>query len=299
MKYSTKNLLVDKNIEDLLDVTYIIQDLYDKLSDDEEFYQNMEYLKLCIELENNYYQKLNYSINELNQFCNRISYLNSSRVVNKDISDLVVNRIQNHLINMHCINPFLSSNKDSYIRNTENELTISVQYFLDYNSLVIYLLNERIMSESNDLIKCILKKWQLDEVMKLKIKEEEFFSKKSLEVPILENREKLILFGHDSSLVDRVYLKEAEKIIMKAIYDLRDVYFYPNESVSDNVFKEFLYINIKSSLYMLNSEEVNLIMDKILAEDDLLLDRTGVVDIVLSILGNIDVCRFSRVKSKK
>lgn len=88
----------DKKIYDLLNIEKSIYNIYNNLvkyeikNNDKKYQENIEFLKIAIEIEEKIYNSLNINRDDSNKILNRIYYLNTQQ--DNDISNYIVGRIE-------------------------------------------------------------------------------------------------------------------------------------------------------------------------------------------------------------
>lgn len=257
-----KKFQEDQKLEDLLNVTYTIQFIYDELAaailtkDEEKYQQALENLTLCMEVENKIYKNIPTDIEKVNRIINRINYLNRNKEKSKEIKELVMGRISTYLVMRAKLNPFLSMEPSSSFAYQENELAIYNQYSIDYSYLFNHLLNKAIEEASADITKAYLISEKYSDIIISKLLEQELLASSSKEEPILLGRERCLLFHQDPDTVSNLYYEESLSFIENSIGE-----FFLDEMdsccLSEQEFMNYLFsIKVESSLYLLEKDEM-------------------------------------------
>jgi len=253
-------------IPNLLDITYTIAKVYEKLSEYEkennieQYQQYLENLALCQQLENNIYRKL-ISIKEtFHDLLSQINWQNQVRKADETTKKLVSSRIISFLTNYDIQNPFLSRNitndiKQEKITIQKNIEVITYQFERDYIKLLTYLIDQKINSTQEEQ-RALLIDYKFEIILSNKLLENELLTQK--EFPALDGRERTLLFNHDPNLVTSLYKEECEGRISMSFDKISFFEDWLEESfdLEDKVEYTVELIDIESALTMLKYEEV-------------------------------------------
>lgn len=286
-------------IKELLDISYTIQSIYDDLADnyynEEEYKKSLSTLNMCLELENKIYDKIINNKKNLDNNLKRVKYFNQERMESEELKILVYKRIINYIFDYEYLNPFLSMNQNPNIQLEENIIAITNQYYLDYNYLVTCLLEQAINIEDNHIIKELLLQKKYDNIVMNKQSEKSLIKISPSTIPVLENRERLILFNQKQELIKKVYLKESINIIKANINELININNKNRLSLEKKTIKIIALIYLKSALYILEPKEREAVINYLLQLPVLSNDNTETLNDILNIYNelnnNIDNCK--------
>ncbi|MCI6265973.1 MAG: hypothetical protein MR598_03910 [Erysipelotrichaceae bacterium] len=267
----------DKNIKDLLDITYVIQTLYENLANFEleenhqKYQENLENLKIAINLENKIYSKIPSDKTKVDRMIRRITYLNTERKEDTITKILILERIKYYLTNHLYMNPFLSTEKMYSLQKMENQLAVLNQYNKDYNYLSIYLVNRRIDQVTSKEVKALLIEAKYQTIMAYKAYEHLFLFKPIVPETIIQGRQTALLFNQEQTLIEQTYFEQTSLICMSAIENLLNLKDFPLDRPDmKHYLKEIKLIELESALRTLEKEEFQQIfeqvMDKMKAE---------------------------------
>ncbi len=258
---------LEKNVEELLNVSYSIKEIYKKLVESEilsnqrQYDTYLGYLDMCRELEDKLYGRLS------NENLNRIKLILKKLESEKNFgnSGLVKSRIVNYLCHYQFINPFyhIDSRKELEelksctespftceksqllgqifsITGSElkNELGIVSQFFLDFYQIFIYFLKQEIDNINNtknikflraNFLRANLIQLKYEYIIACRAIEKKLLLEDLSECLIFTNKERAILFNHDKAEVHQVYYQEANSSLAAVFNLLFSIYKGFNE----------------------------------------------------------------------
>ena len=221
----------DKQIEEWISVAATIWKIYQELIEDryqnqKEKYQNdLEMLKMCIDLENQIYQYLCVTIDNFNQYCQTIELLISRKKYNVKTKKAISGRMVKYLINLEYLNPFLSMQMDSYTNQLENQIAIEIQYDVEYlkhffSRIDYYFQKATTKSEKKNLIRCYY-----GILFEFKLSEHLLDNPKLLKDFTMSEREKCLLFHHNPLDVEYYYEMQSSNWINESLSKIFDENF--------------------------------------------------------------------------
>lgn len=259
-----------KNIKDLLMISSRIYELYEKLAeyeitDNQEQYQKtLEYLNMCIELENKFYKKLPVTIETVEQTMKRIQYLNIEQNLYK--KELIEIRIGNYILNRYYVNPFHYSVEEGILGIKKNILGIKNQIYLDYNQLVTYFFNQKIDSIKSAQVKEKLIRKKYKYILLTKLSEKNLIFNSTLEFPTPSSREKVLIFNQDENLVQQCFFSAVSDIIIESFNCFFETYNIEMSYLDKVCDREECLVEIKAVMYMLEDGEVRDRFPKLIKE---------------------------------
>ena len=246
MKNSFENEMFKKNIERLKNITYRISCLYKEEEIDEE------YLKMCIDLENEIYCELN--ITEKNY--QKIYQLFHFSLLKSDYPQVVRNDIKTRVSNYicHCAYnlPFTSVKKNYYKREEQNYFTIIEQARMDYYKNYIFLLENSYNTEKGKQERKTLSK-----MIKAVKYEQKFLEKMDLSKLQNDGRERCLVFNHDKKNIDFGYNYFSSSIIDDCI--ITCLLYNNNElnKLKNRIDFNIILQDMKAAIYLLNRDEIS------------------------------------------
>ena len=251
-------------IPSLLDITYTIVKVYEKLQEyylennKKQYQQYLENLALCQQIENRLYHQLITNKDYYHDLISQISWQNQVRVEENSIKKLVLSRIVNYLTTFDQVNPFRSNSSTEIVAYIENFNIIQVQFIRDYIPLLVYLLEQKINKVSDLELKKLLISERFDIILSSKLLENTLLVQ--TEKPLLEGRKRAILFNHDPKLVTEVFLDESKYNISCAFDTLSFLDLDNNIDQSFDLYDQCEYIieltDLETILTMLEIEEL-------------------------------------------
>ena len=170
-----------------------------------EYQKNLEYLTLAREMENKIYHSLKINLNNYTRIVEEITVLVKNTDLSSEEKFYVSERIIQYLLSPEFINPLLSSNKTSYLRENENVFAIDVQYTISYIKQMLSITNKYIQFSLSKDEKNILIKFKYQELFRNKIFDEYFRNNNLLEEK-KDERYVCKLFKQDEQLVHQRFV---------------------------------------------------------------------------------------------
>lgn len=262
-----KKLKQTEIIPKLLDITYTIAKVYEKLSkynkenNMEQYQQYLENLALCQQIENNIYHQLLSNKETFHDLLSQINWQNQVRIADETTKKLVSSRIIGYLTTYDVQNPFLSRNltmdiKLEQVALIKNMEVITVQFERDYIKLLIYLIDQKIKSIQDSSQRDLLIDYKFDITLSNKLLENDLLTQ--TEIPSLDGRTRTLLFNHDPNLVTKLFIEESNDRI-SSIFDklsFLDDDFEESFDSEDKVEYMIELIDLESALTMLKYPEV-------------------------------------------
>lgn len=247
-----------KLITDLIQITSTIEKVYSDLAkyeyqeNNEKYQESLENLKVCLELEENIYQKIKPSSKNFDkdlQQLKRLFYLQSLEVNSRSEE-----RIFRYLTILPYLNPFLSMKETLAREYQENTNIITSQYSIDFCYQLIHLLEEQIQNTQNKILKRRLLQTKYDNIFVNKIIEPNLFQPKDLS----SRRKTCILFSQDQDLVNGIYESECREVFELSLNTILNIDTMKFTSIIDKVEEELLnYIDIEVALSIISEESFN------------------------------------------
>lgn len=293
----------DKVLKDLLDVTYTIKLVYDKLMEAEvinskfQYQQALEELNMCLELENKIYNQIPNQVEFKDTILNRLNCLNDRRETSFYLKDIVMSRIYNFISMRDNLNPFLSMEESSIVKIAENKLSIYVQFYLDYIHSYIYSLNKYIMEMSTSFVKAILTVTKYEGIFSFKLNEQLLLKQQFDNKLIIDGRERCLIFNQIPSLVKNFYHDEVLDLINLSIQD-----FFKERVISKSLSEQedilyLLKIKVESVLNLLDNEEREAMFSELFKENILGTETLEINDLILDIFYKLK--KENQIKNKK
>lgn len=247
----------DKKIYDLLTIEKSIYNIYNNLvkyeikNNDKKYQENIEFLKIAIEIEEKIYNSLNINRDDSNKILNRIYYLNTQQ--DNDISNYIVGRIESIFCENFYSDPFLSNDPIYENQLKENSECIICEFGNDFTSHLLNNIEERIKVEQKKEIR--------EELIILKY--DTLYLNKSLENILLGyrkkgiySRERCLLFNQNEKLVNMIYRSYLQDNLNTSINIALNITDKQLEDSNENNFNQMYQILIiKSSMELLTEEE--------------------------------------------
>lgn len=250
MEYKINN----NDVKKLISITFCIYNVYmdDKLNDD----TRNEYLKLAVEEENKLYNQLEITKENLSSILERYMVFLKVSDYDNETKEMLANRISNHLVFMVYRYPFKSVYND-YNAKLEDINTITIQARKDYAKCLFKIIKNNIeTTKSKRKRKKAIKR--LNEIRFIN-KNIEFIDCDNMSI---DGRNTCLLFGHSKKLVDSVYKNVCINDIDDCISNCLNFDNQTLEKQNAKIELEF-YINcMRANLYLLNKDELSLIIKK-------------------------------------
>lgn len=249
------NEIQDKHINRLLETSKSIKTIFSTLAiiPNKSKQEYLSYLDIATELEDEIYHDLELETEDTDQLYNRFSYLLHKKDWSAEDKTHILKRFETYLIhNIYC-NPFRSFTSDPIENMQEDIASIKYQVNLDYTKNVIFFLQEEIKKEKNKTTKKYLKKALSNILFTNKAFQHYIaFPQERLEI---KGKERCITFKQEPHLVENIFTKHCEQIIITSINSLLTLPSHeltPKEKCSQKMH----LINFKSSLYLLNEQNL-------------------------------------------
>lgn len=257
----------DKKIEEWINLASTVWKIYQQLIEDrcqnqEEKYQDdLEMLKMCIDLENKIYQSLEVSIDNFRQYYSKFEILINRKNYPQKEKELIFNRINGYLLTPEYLNPFLSMQSNVQKNQLENEIAIEIQYDIEYlkhffSRIDKYLQTAKTKAEQKKLLRCYY-----ETLFEFKLSEHLLANLKLTKDFTSSEREKCILFHQNPKAVEYFYRVQSNDWINKIISEILNENF---SSKTIQALKE--KINLEAILSILTKEESSSFLHKIYEE---------------------------------
>ena len=249
----------NKKLEEWIEIATTIWKIYqdlvkDKIQNQEEKYQDdLEMLKMCIDLENKLYQSLEITIDSINQYYLQCEILINRTNLSQKEKEIILNRINRYLLTPEYLNPFLSMQTDDSKRKLENEFAIEVQYDIEYikhflSRIEYYFQIVTSKTQREKLIRCYY-----ETLFESKISEHLFATPRVLKDFTLSERIKCARFNQNPLYINYYYQTRNKELLNDSINKILQQDFNPRSLVAWKV-----KLNIESLFsFSLKSESSN------------------------------------------
>ena len=257
----------NQKLEEWINLASTIWKIYQQLIEDrcqnqkEKYQDDLEMLKMCIDLENKIYQSLEVSIDNFRQYYLKFEILINRKNYPQKEKELIFNRINGYLLTPEYLNPFLSMQSNVQKNQLENEIAIEIQYDIEYlkhffSRIDKYLQTAKTKAEQKKLLRCYY-----ETLFEFKLSEHLLANLKLTKDFTLSEREKCILFHQNPKEVEYFYRAQSNDWINKIISEILNENF---SSKTIQALKE--KINLEAILSILTKEESSSFLHKIYEE---------------------------------
>lgn len=223
----------NKKLEEWINLASTILKIYQHLIKDryqnqtEKYQDDLEMLKMCIDLENKLYHSLEVTIDNFNQYYLQCKALINRTKLSKKEKEIILNRINRYLLTPEYLNPFLSMEADDSKKQLENEFAIEVQYdaeylkhFLSRIEYYLQIVTSKIQREK--LIRCYY-----ETLFEFKISEHLFTTPRLLKDFTLSERIKCAKFNQNPLYINYYYQTRNKELLNDNINKILQQDFNP------------------------------------------------------------------------
>lgn len=291
-----------KIIEDLLDINYVIMNIYYQLMDQEiennqeKYQENIEYLNLALEVEDKIYHNFTFPIEEKDRIINKIEYLLRRRNYEGFEKEVIAERIYNYIFPRLYRNPFLSMKQAKEDQEFENSSAILNQYYRDYYYLINYLITKKLKELPYEPVKIWLIQEKYEKIRSYKLEERVLLKEDASKFPNLDGKERCLLFNQNKDLVTEFYIMETVEGMKDALDNLEAS---SNSSLSERVYATIIFeIMVESMMTLLEKEEQQRVINTL--QNQRILDKNSIITSqILKIIKRINQQSKAKKKTKK
>lgn len=235
---------------------------YEYKGNKEKYLEELELLKMCTDIENKFYKKLN--IDEENNIIDKLLRKIDLSKYNDNIKYSMMERLNNYIFIEDYLNPFLSMgnnitehqnmsfNKcdnildfinsfvnefvsmtaDRMDRDIENIFVIDIQYDISYIRTFIKVIDKYIDISDNKLKKELCN-YKYETMYKWKVIEYFLFNEQNKKIRI-EEREKCLLFGHNKDTVNKIFKERTNDMLDECLNEILNINSFNTLNNLDN-----------------------------------------------------------------